>query len=471
MNARRFSALFDFAADMIWIAEIESGLLLEANATTARTLGYPREELLGRELPEFLFDKRDSAPSRPFVESLRSRGSAAMTATFRTKGGQPLEVEMRASLIGEGAEQVMLVIARDIGESLREHRRALALFEAFRRSNDVMFYCDRNGVILDVNAAFTRSYGFTREEAIGNTPRILRSPHSTEEVYQQMWGQILDPGKGFWRGQLINRTKDGREIPVILTITAVRNDVGEILGYVSNAMDISDQMALQGRVANAEALASLGEMAAVVAHEIRNPLGSIVMAAKQLTVAKLAKADRDMVYRVLRDESQRLNETLTNFLAYARPRGLRLELADLNALVDDVARTLRSNQELLKGASVEVALDPALNPFPFDRDQVRQVVWNIALNGVQAMDGGGTLTLSTGHEAGSVRLEIRDTGSGITDSAREGLFKPFQTTKQQGTGLGLAIADRIVKSHGGSIEVDSAPGKGASFVVRLPYIQ
>ncbi|MBI4348634.1 MAG: PAS domain S-box protein [Elusimicrobia bacterium] len=468
---RKFSALFDFAADMIWISNIDTGELLEVNATTARTLGYAREELLGRSVLEFYFDARDRNRRATFVAELRQRRTAVMTATFRTSSGEPLEVELRASLIGEGAEQRALIVAREFRESLREHRRALALFEAFRRSNDVMFYCDRNGIILDVNAAFTNRYGFTREEAIGQTPRILRSRHSTHDVYQRMWQEILDPAKGFWRGQLINKTKEGREIPVVLTITAVRDASGEIVGYVSNALDVSDQIALQGRVAHAEALASLGEMAAVVAHEIRNPLGSIVMAAKQLTVGKLAKADRDMVYRVLRDESQRLNETLTNFLAYARPRELRLERADLNALVEDVSRTLESNVELLREIRVDLSLDDRIQPFPVDRDQLRQVVWNIALNAVQAMDGRGTLSVRTALESGFACLTISDTGPGIPEAAKAGLFKPFQTTKQQGTGLGLAIAQRIVKAHGGSIEAESGPGRGAAFTIRLPTVQ
>lgn len=352
-------------------------------------------------------------------------------------------------------------------ETLFQH----ALEEAFRRSNDVMFYCDRDGVIRDVNSAFTRAYGFSREEAIGQTPRILRSRHTTAEVYHEMWAQILDPAKGFWRGQLINKTKEGREIPVILTITAVRSPSGAIIGYVSNAIDFSDQLALHGRVAQAEALAGLGEMAAVVAHEIRNPLGSIVMAAKQLTVAKLSRADRDLVYRVLRDEGQRLNETLTNFLAFARPRPLKLEPTDLNALVDDVFGALGSNKELLRSVHVEVRLDGRLHPFPLDRDQIRQVIWNIALNAVQALDGRGELAATTGLDSTSAWVRIADNGPGIPEEARATLFKPFQTTKQQGTGLGLAIAHRIVKAHAGALEVESTSALGTIFLIKLPHVE
>src|SRR3989338_941360 len=112
------------------------------------------------------------------------------------------------------------------------------LLMGFRRSSDVMFYSDPNGIILNINDSFTAHYGYTREEVIGKTPALLRSRHSTDELYKRMWRSILDPDKGYWRGELINRAKDGREVPLILTITAVRNEAGQILGYISNGVDL-----------------------------------------------------------------------------------------------------------------------------------------------------------------------------------------------------------------------------------------
>ncbi len=99
-----------------------------------------------------------------------------------------------------------------------------------------MFYCDRDGVIRDVNEAFVRHYGWSREEAIGQNPRLIRSQRTTDETYKEMWGRILDPNAGFWRGELVNRARDGREVPIVLTITAVRDERGEIVGYISNGV-------------------------------------------------------------------------------------------------------------------------------------------------------------------------------------------------------------------------------------------
>jgi two-component system sensor histidine kinase PilS (NtrC family) len=258
---------------------------------------------------------------------------------------------------------------------------------------------------------------------------------------------------------------------VLLTITAVRGESGGILGYVSNGLDLSQQMRLQSRVAHAEALANLGEMASVVAHEIRNPLGSIVMAAKQLSLDSLSEPDRATVIRVLKSESQRLNEVLTNFLAYARPRELRLTRSDLNGLVREVFGMIESNEELCRGVRARLELKEGLEPFPMDADQLRQVLWNILLNAIQAMDGEGQLRVSTGYSDGRAFVRVVDSGPGIAVDQIPKIFKPFHTTKQQGTGLGLAIADRVVKAHGGEITVESRPGHGAVFFVSLPVVQ
>ncbi len=345
------------------------------------------------------------------------------------------------------------------------------LLMGFSRSSDVMFYSDPDGIILNINDSFTAHYGYTREEVIGKTPAILRSRHSTDELYKRMWRSILDPKKGYWRGELINRAKDGREVPLILTITAVRNEAGDIQGYISNGVDLSEQKSMQERLAHSEALATIGEMAAVVAHEIRNPLGSIVMAAQQLTDESLSREDKDTVTRVLRTESKRLNEALSNFLSYARPRPMNSGQNDLNALLTEVTQMAFVSKDLTGDARLSLALGHDLPPFPFDADQIRQVVWNILLNAIQVLDGKGTVTARTGKGDGTAWFAISDTGAGIPESIRADLFKPFRTTKQQGTGLGLPIAESIVKAHGGRIDVETRLGHGTTFTVTLPRIE
>ena len=236
----------------------------------------------------------------------------------------------------------------------------------------------------------------------------------------------------------------------------------------SNGIDLTDKKVLEERVALSEALATIGEMAAVVAHEIRNPLGSIVMAAQQLADETLSAEDKSTVTRVLRTESKRLNEALTNFLVYARPRPLNRRVNDLNALLKEIAEMAFVNKDLTHDTRLVLAFDEGLESFAFDADHIRQVVWNMILNAIQALGGKGTLTVRSGKTGGEAWFSVGDTGPGIPESIRPTLFKPFHTTKQQGTGLGLAIAERIVKAHGGRVEVETRLGRGTTFTVTLP---
>lgn len=455
-----FNALPDWAT----LLDLD-GTILAVNDAVVERRAYARKDLVGRAIADFCYDERSEPVLREWLARLPQGGSPFLVATMRDKDGKPVEVEHHGKVVALGRKKAVLVLARDVGAQRRDQRLALTLYEAFRRSNDVMFYTDRNGTILDVNEAFAKHYGWPREEAVGQNPRILRSRHSSDELYKRMWGSILSAG--FWRGEMINKTRDGREIPLILTITAVRDEAGEIVGYISNAIDMAEHMALRARVADSEALASVGEMAAVVAHEIRNPLGSIVMAAKELAAGELPDADREVVMRVLRHESERLNEALSNFLAFARPRELKLARTDLNALIGEVVRAVESNPEISAGVKIRGELAPELKTIQIDADQIRQVVWNLVINALQALDGKGRLTVRTGRRDGRAFFAVSDTGPGIPEKARAALFKPFQTTKQKGTGLGLAVADRVVKAHGGEIVVDTGSG-GTTFTVLLP---
>lgn len=345
---------------------------------------------------------------------------------------------------------------------------ARAFYQAFRNSQDAMFYTDRRGMILDVNEAFVRRFGWTRDEMIGETPGKIRSPHTPPELYQRLWKDILDPAKGFWRGRIINKAKNGEELPVLLSITAVRGESGAVEGFVSSTVDLSELENLQKRLAKSESLATVGTMAAVVAHEIRNPLGSIVMAAKSLARGDLDAEERAILLPVLEKESSRLTRTLQDFLQYARPREPKPETGSVNELLREVLDAVRSDSDLLREVRVQEDLDPDEIRFSFDPDQIRQVVWNILINGIQAMGGKGKIRVSTRFTDTEVEVRVEDTGPGIPRDMRGKIFAPFTTGKKQGTGLGLAIAQSVAQSHGGRILVESEPGKGARFTVVLP---
>ncbi|TBR17774.1 PAS domain-containing sensor histidine kinase [bacterium] len=464
----KYRQLFDAATDMIFLRDPEKGTLLDVNAAAYRLLGYGRDELLWADYFTLLANDAERAEARRgFAEALE-QGSATGPAVLKRKDGSTFEAEVRNTPVRIAGKVWMLGIARDLTAQRQLERRALAFYQAFRNSNDSMFYTDRNGIIQDVNDAFVRRFGYSREEAVGRSPRIVRSRHTTDEIYKALWGDILSPEKGHWRGRLINRTKSGEEVSVLLSITAVRDAADRIVGFVSSAFDMTEIESLNRRLSKSESLAAVGAMAAVLAHEIRNPLGSLVTAAASLGRPDLPPDDRGALTNVLRTESRRLSDTLTQFLQYARPREPKLELADLAAVLTEVAALLRSDKGALGKVRLTLKADAALKPFPFDADQVRQVLLNIILNALQALAGKGRVALSAEVRDGHAAVVIADDGPGIPREVQKRLFEPFHTTKERGTGLGLAVAERVVSAHGGRILVETDLGRGTAFTVLLP---
>lgn len=238
---------------------------------------------------------------------------------------------------------------------------------------------------------------------------------------------------------------------------------------------------LYERLKERDRLAALGEMAAGLAHEIRNPLSSIKGAAQFLDPAQLPDADAEFL-TVIVEEVERLNTVVTQFLEYARPMRSSFVAADLNDVLAKTVKLLRGH-ELPDNIEVKLDLEPDLPVVHCDADQLKQVFINLALNAVQAMPNGGVLSITTRtprantwrltddaprRVADQVELRFADSGAGIPEHMRDRIFIPFYTTKRKGTGLGLAICHRILKNHGGGIEVESRAGQGTTFVLRLP---
>ncbi len=218
-------------------------------------------------------------------------------------------------------------------------------------------------------------------------------------------------------------------------------------------------------------LAAVGEMAAGIAHEIRNPLasmsGSIQVLREELPLNEEQAELMDIVLR----ESDRLNQTIRSFLAYARPKRATLGRCDLGQVVRDTARLLQNGADVRQGHRVEVDLPPDPVWCETDENQVRQILWNLATNGLRSMAAGGRLrmaVLEMPEAPGDVGIVVEDEGCGILPADLEHIFEPFHSTFERGTGLGLATVHRIVTDLGGTIQVSSRVGHGTRMRVRLP---
>lgn len=231
----------------------------------------------------------------------------------------------------------------------------------------------------------------------------------------------------------------------------------------------SESERLHARLREAERLAMAGEFAAGMAHEIRNPLAAIVNATALLTdPTGLSPEERATTLAAVRTEARRLNRILSDFLHLARPAEARLAPGDIRHVVEHVTALIREDRSRAPAVDVKVAMDPAVPRFAFDRDQVTQVLWNVALNGVEAMNGRGRLSMEVTRNDGHVALAVSDTGRGIPPEQVRRVFEPFYSGKHNGSGLGLTIANRIVSAHGGRIEVASEPGRGTRVTMLFP---
>jgi two-component system sensor histidine kinase HydH len=254
----------------------------------------------------------------------------------------------------------------------------------------------------------------------------------------------------------------------LLSCSPVRQPDGEVL-MLELVADITEQARLRARLSEAERLAAAGELAAGVAHEIRNPLAAIVNATTLLERTEtLTPEERASTLDAVRNEARRLNRILSDFLVFARPRGPRRLPGDIREVVDHVAALIRDDPARAGLVELEICVDPAVPSFAFDADQLTQVLLNIALNGIEAMGGRGRLSLEVGRSNGHILIAISDTGRGIPPEERLRVFEPFFSRKRGGTGLGLTIARRIVAAHGGRIDLESTPGQGTRFTIALP---
>jgi signal transduction histidine kinase len=212
----------------------------------------------------------------------------------------------------------------------------------------------------------------------------------------------------------------------------------------------------------------LEEMASGLAHEIRNPLGSIKGAAQCMRSEADTTEDRKLL-DVIIDEADRLSNVVSRFLNYARPYTINAKMQDINSIIEKVISLIKANN-LSENIAIRKNLMPDMPKVNVDGEQLMQVILNIAYNGIEAMPEGGILSFTTSKKENrgkeSIEIAIQDTGRGIEEKDMKNIFKPFYTTREKGIGLGLSICQRIIRKHGGSIEAKSYPGQGTTFYIR-----
>jgi two-component system sensor histidine kinase PilS (NtrC family) len=328
---------------------------------------------------------------------------------------------------------------------------------------------DLAGNVLTMNRAGEAIIGIDAAQALGRpAQRVLQLPAQFDGMFGPREGRPPLP-----RVEYLFTHEDGRRIELGVSTAVLMTPRGES-GFVITFQDVTEARRLEREARMQQRLAAVGEMAAGIAHEIRNPLasmsGSIQILRQELPLTGEQAQLMDIVLR----ESERLNETIRSFLAYARPQRNAAARLDVRNVVTDTATLLQNSPERRERHVIEVGVPDEPVWCVADESQLRQVVWNLATNGLRAMPEGGRLSLlvesccEESDAAGQVTLEVRDEGVGIAPDQLEEILHPFRGGFSRGTGLGLSIVHRIVSDYGGELQVTSQPGSGTTVTVKLP---
>jgi two-component system, NtrC family, sensor histidine kinase PilS len=325
---------------------------------------------------------------------------------------------------------------------------------------------DVDGRVLYVNGYGENVLGRRSDEVRGRTLRDVFGSHAFDLSVIAARAQ----DERLARLETTYERPGGERMDVGLSVMPLATGGALRGGYLLVFQDLTDIKRLERDMRVKEKLAAVGEMAAQLAHEIRNPLGAISGSAQVLMGERDMSDEERHLLRIITRESKRLSETLNQFLYNARPNPVGAGPVDLGPLLDEMVTLLRNSPEVQPSHRITLEKDNRPYVCMADADQILQVLWNLARNGLEAMPDGGALTISLARRAEAMVLSVRDQGKGIAGDDHRRIFEPFQTQSRVGTGLGLAIVYRIVKEHSGDINVRSAPGHGTVFEVHLPLV-
>lgn len=315
------------------------------------------------------------------------------------------------------------------------------------------------------NQGAERLYGFTRTEVVGKVSTKFIPPAS-HEVFREAKRATL--AEGHWQGEMEHGSKDGKPITVISRWTLVRKSNGEPDRILAINTDITEKKRLEKQFLRAQRLESIGTLASGIAHDLNNVLAPILMACEALKDVQPTPEAREMMDVVVKS-AQRGAGVVNQLLTFVRGSDGKMTLVQSAALLTDICSIL--TKTMPRNIITRCDIDAALSPIKADSTQIHQVLMNLCVNARDAMPNGGTLKVSARNASDSfIQIRVEDTGTGIQPDILEKVFDPFFTTKEpgKGTGLGLSTVVGIVKSHGGTVKVESHEGTGTVFEIMLP---
>jgi len=464
-------SIFESAVDGIIVID-GKGLIKAFNPGAERLFGYAAGEVLGQNV-KLLMPSPDREQHDSYIANYLQTGGPRIIGTGREvrgrrKDGSTFPLQLSVGRMDIDGEPAFTGILHDLS-------RRVQIEEALRKSEervrsivesavDGIVVIDDRGSIQAFNPSAERLFGYSVSEVLGrNVSMLMPSPdRERHDGYMQHYirtgeQKIIGIGR-----EVTGLRKDGTTFPVHLSVGEMINEGKR--SFTGILHDLSDRVALENRLAEQKSLAKLGEMAAVVAHEVKNPIAGI-RGALQVITSRMPADQRDRT--VLIDIIARLdalNRIVQDMLMFARPRPLRHEPVAVGTLLRDTASMIESDISM---PNLKIAVSGTAD-IAGDREMLQVVFQNILMNAAQAMEGQGHIEVTITPAQGRCRIAVADQGPGMPDEVRAKAFEAFFTTKHRGTGLGLPIARRVVEAHGGTMRIDVPPAGGTTISIELP---
>lgn len=501
----KFSKSFQENTTLMALLDSETGVIIEVNRSLTETLCYKESEVVGKTFSEIgLLDEQI------LKDLLQSNSDDLIEIDFVDKKGAIHHAESRHQLIKIGSKYLNLLAFHDITKRKIAEKTAFLLSRAIEQCPVSVVITDTKGSIEYVNPKFCSMTGYTKEEAIGKNPRILKSGESPPELYKEMWRTITQ-GKQ-WIGEFHNKRKNGELFWESATISGVTSSEGVVSHYLAVKEDITEKKLLHAQLVQAQKLESVGQLAAGVAHEINTPIQFISdnleflkesieeilsLSEKHETLIStlnenpefenivsdhkeaFEEADLEFAKEELPkaidqsiDGTTRVAKIVRAMKEFSHPGSPDLSPTDINKAIQTTITVAKNEWKYV--AKMETDFDESLTFVPCLVSEFNQVILNMIVNARDAIEDTkteGLITITTSQTEGWAVIRLSDTGTGMPDEVKRRIFDPFYTTKEvgKGTGQGLAIAhDVIVNKHHGELTVESSPGKGTTFEMKLP---
>lgn len=467
--SRRMYRLFsENSQDVITITSSEGTLLFISPASKSQ-MGYEPEELVG--LPAaMLWHPEDRAA---FLSSAPAgvSGGSVFECRIRHKNGSYFWFETTIKQLDhtDGGSEHILGVGRNITERKRSEKKlraAMERMESFIQNNvDPILIMDLDSIVLQVNEAFEKRFGWTADEIVGQPLEHLGliPPGKMEEAERNV--ALLKSGKSLKGYETVRQCKDGTKLNVLVTAFPMKDERGRLSGWSASLRDMTDRKHAEELMINSEKLSLAGQLAAGIAHEIRNPITAIK---GFIQLMRTGHAGKKEYFDIIASEITRIEMILSELLILAKPQTVKFERQDIRVLLAQVT-TLLDTQAILNNVQIVTEFSPGITHISCDENQLKQVFINFIKNAIEAMPGGGEVVIRLKREGTDrIKLSIIDQGCGIPEHVLDRIGQPFYTTKENGTGLGFMVSKRIIENHQGTVRVTSRENSGTTVEVVLP---